>query len=307
MRKWIVWFLSAVVLMSVFLPMTVTASAATIQQDKDASLTLVYQHEGEVFQGLQIKTYRVADVADNFVLALTGDFKDYPVKVYGITSQSEWNTICQTLQAYILADGIVHTAMGTTDETGKVTFEGLTPGMYLTMPISHLGEDKTTEFQGFLTVIPNPEEDGSLNYDVTAYPKCSQFVPGGDDRQMKVIKQWKDTGFEEYRPKSVKVDIYRDGTFKTTVSLSAENNWCYSWTADDDGAVWTAVEREIPLEYTVTIENKDNTIILTNVRGDNPPTPPLGDSMILWPYIFGMFISGFLVIMLAVRKKKAYQ
>ncbi len=307
MRKWMIWFLSAVMLISVFLPMTVTASAATIQQDKDASLTLVYQYDGEAFQGLQIKTYRVADVTDDFAFALTGDFKDYPVKLYGITSQTEWNTICQTLQSYILADAIAYTAVGTTDEDGKVKFEELTPGMYLTMPVTYLGESKTTEFQGFLTVIPNPEEDGSLNYDVTAYPKCSQYVPDGDDRQMKVIKQWKDSGFEEYRPKSVKADIYRDGVFKTTVTLSAENNWCYSWTAANDGAVWTAVEREIPLEYTVTIEYKDDTIILTNVREDDPPTPPLGDSMILWPYILGMFVSGFLVIMLALSKKKAYQ
>ncbi len=304
MKKWILWLLCAVALLSFCLP--ATASAAGIEPDKDASLTLVYQHEGLVYEGLEIRTYRVADVANNFVISLSGDFADYPVKVYGITSQAEWNVTYQTLEAYIWADGLKPTATALTDENGCVKFEGLNAGMYLTMPVTHLAEAGITEFFGFLTVIPNPEDDGTLNYDVTAYPKSTDFNPeDGDSIPMRVVKQWKDSGFQVFRPEFVKVDIYRNGEYKTTVNLSAENNWSYGWVVPDDGAVWTAVEREIPPKYTVTIETKENTIILTNVREGDVPPPPNGDTTVLWPYILVMCISGCLVILLAMKTKKA--
>ncbi len=304
MKKWILWMLCAIALLSFCLPVSV--SAAAIEPEKDASLTLVYKHEGVVFEGLEIRTYRVADVKDDFVISLAGDFADYPVKVYGITSQAEWNITYQTLEAYIWADGLKPTATAVTDAEGIVQFKGLTPGMYLTMPVTHLDESSVTDFFGFLTVIPNPEDDGSLNYDVTAYPKSSSFTPeDGDSIPMRVVKQWKDSGYQEYRPESVQVDIYRNGEYKTSVSLSAENNWSYDWIVPDDGAVWTAVERDVPPKYSVTIETKDNTIILTNVREGDVPPPPTGDTTVLWPFILVMCISGCLVILFAMKTKKA--
>ncbi len=304
MKKWIVRLVCVAVLLSLCLPMSVTAA---IEQNHPASLTLVYQHDGVAYEDLEIRIFRVADISDEYDFTLSGQFADYPVQLYHITSQAEWKVICQTLESYIWADGLVPTATAATDEKGTVQFENLTPGMYLTMPITHLGQDFTTEFYGFLTVIPDPVEDGSLNYDVTAYPKSSQYNPGyGDSRSLKVVKQWKDSGFEEHRPDSVKVDIYRDGVFVTTVKLSAENNWSYGWTTEADDAVWTAVERDIPPEYTVTIETKDDTIILTNVRTGEDDPPKSGDSTVLWPYVLGMCVSGCLIVLLALsRKKKA--
>ncbi len=308
MNKWILRLICAAVLLALCLPLSVAASAATIDNEKDASLTLVYQYDGVAYADLDIRTFRVADIAEDFSFTLSGQFAEYPVSLYGISSQAEWNVICQTLQAYVWADSLKPTASAVTDESGTVKFEKLTPGIYLTMPITHLAENFTTEFFGFLTVIPNPEDDGGLNYDVTAYPKSTQYDPeDGNSRNLRVVKQWKDSGFEEFRPKSVKVDIYRNGEFKSTVRLSAENNWSYGWTTEDDGAVWTAVEREIPPEYTVTIETKEDTFVLTNVRkGDDGP-PDSGDTTVLWPYVMGMCLSGCVVILLAVsRKKKGY-
>ncbi len=306
MKKWIVRILCLIVLLSFCLPMTVLASAETLDPAKDASLTLVYQHEGQPFDGLEIKTYRVADVTDGYVFSLTGQFSSYPVSLDGIESQTEWNIICQTLQSYVWADSLTPTATATTDASGTVKFDKLLPGIYLTMPVSILAEAATTEFFGFLTVLPDEGTDWSLNYDVTAYPKSTQYNPNDDDvRMLKVVKQWKDPGYHLDRPDSVQVDIYRNGEFKATVSLSSENNWTHSWVAADDGAVWTAVERQVPEAYTVTIEYKDDTIILTNTRkGDDSP-PNSGDTFVFWPYILGMCLSGCCITLLAVSKKKA--
>ncbi len=305
MKNWIMRLLCVIVLLSLCLP--VSAMASSLDHDKDASLTLVYQHEGVAFEGLEIKTYRVADVGENvYVLKLAGQFADYPVNIEGIQSQAEWNVICDTLESYIWADGLEPTASAITDAEGTVKFQGLKPGMYLTMPVTRLAEEATTEFFGFLTVIPAVQEDGNLNYDVTAYPKSTQYNPNDDDvRMLKVVKQWKDPGYQIDRPEHIRVDIYRNGEFKATVNLSPENNWSHSWVAADDGATWTAVEREVPDAYTVTVEYKDDTIILTNTRkGDDSP-PDSGDTFVFWPYILGMCISGFGIILLAVSKKKA--
>ncbi len=306
MRNCIYKLLCWIVLLTLCLPMAVNASAVSIDTEKDASLTLIYKYDEKLYEGLEVRSYRVADIGDDFAFTLAGQFVNYPVELYNITSQAEWNVICQTLKSYVVADRLVPTATAVTNAEGAVKFDNLKPGLYLTMPVSHLSEEAITEFFAFLTVVPNPAEDGTLNYDVTAYPKSTQYDPSdGDTRILKVIKQWKDSGFEEKRPESVKVDIFRDGEFLTTVKLSPDNNWTHSWVAPDDGAVWTAVEREIPSQYTVTIEEKYDTIIITNVcKGEDGP-PDSGDTTVLWPYILGMCLSGFVFIFLAMGKKKA--
>ncbi len=305
MKKWILRIMCLIVLLSLCLPLTV--SAVKLNHDRASSLTLVYQYEGVAFEGLQIKTYLVADLGENvYDMNLTGQFADYPVNIETVQSQSEWNVICDTLEAYIWADGLQPDATAVTDASGTVKFEGLKPGLYLTMPVTRLTEEATTEFLGFLTVIPDPREDGTLNYDVTAYPKATQHRPQDDDAiVMRVNKQWKDTGYQINRPESIQVDIYRNGEFVSTVDLSAANNWSHGWVALDDGSVWSAVEREVPPEYTVTIETIGDTIIITNVREGGGGPPDSGDTFVFWPYILGMCISGCGIILLAVSKKKA--
>ncbi len=304
MKKWILRLLCVTVLLSLCLSVPM-AAAAEIDPGQEASLTVVYQYSGEAYEGLEIRLFRVADVGDDFAFSLSGQFAAYPVSLEGITSQTEWKVICQTLEAYVWADGLTPTATVVTDANGTVKFENLTPGLYLATTINHLGETGIVEFSGFLTVLPGLAEDGSLNYQVTAHPKASQFTPqDGESRTLRVVKQWKDSGYEEHRPDSVTVDIYRDGVFMTAVQLSPENNWSYSWTAEADGAKWTAVEREIPPEYTVTIEHKGDTVILTNVRDSENPPPPTGDTFVAWPYILVMCISGCAIILLVLWQNK---
>jgi cobalamin biosynthesis Mg chelatase CobN len=59
-----------------------------------------------------------------------------------------------------------------------------------------------------------------------------------------------------------------------TVTLSAANNWQYTWTGLDDTAEWTAVEKEVPENYTVmtSLEDNDSRLVIINTE-KTPETP----------------------------------
>ena len=304
MRK----LLSALILCVVFMfsvtPLTAYA-ISPIDPLKDSSLTLHYEHNQSAYEGLTVRSYRIAEVFPNGTYELTGAFKKYPVSIYGITSQTEWKTIASTLEAYVSADKIEPTVSAVTDENGTVSFTKILPGMYLTTLIRVERENDITIFESFLSVVPYPDDDGNHNYDVVAYPKCHSFTPTPEEKEHKVVKQWKDNGYTEKRPEYVTVDIYKDGVLSTTQKLSAQNNWSYHWTAPNDGSEWKAVEREIPADYTVTVVENGNTVIITNVYNYDPgPPPETGDTSVMWPYVLSMCISGGIITVLATWLKR---
>lgn len=307
-KKLFVAFLCLIMVWSLF-SLTVYAQGVPFDPDGKASLTLQYSYEGQPYEGIEIQTYRVADVDARGKFKLSGNFADYQISLLGISSQTEWKEITSTLAAYVVADQIAPELVGVTDEAGRVVFTDIQPGIYLTMGVQVENIRGLTVFESFLTVVPLPDENSDPGeilylYDVTAYPKCESFIPGPDPIEYKVVKQWKDNGYTEKRPEFVEVDIYKNGELQTTEKLSSENQWSYSWTAPDDGSEWVAVEREIPEGYTVTIVKEGSTIVITNVyEGDVPPPPQTGDTTVLWPYVLVMCIAGGAILMLATWRR----
>lgn len=301
--KRITAFLLCLFVLATLVPLSVGA-ITPIDPARPSSLTLHYVHNGKCFEGLEIKSYRVAEVYENGTYELTGAFSEYPVKIYEVTSQAEWKKIASTLAAYAAADGIEPTCIGVTDENGVVSFKDILPGMYLTVSVTVHDESGITFFENFLTVVPYPSEDGDHNYDVTAYPK-SESRDSGEEQEYKVVKQWKDSGFEDKRPHSVTVEILRNGVVHATETLSPNNNWSYRWTAEDDGSIWQVVERGIPEDYTVTVTREHNTFVITNCTvHDIPGAPQTGDTAVLWVYQLAMCISGGVLLILAAWRKK---
>ena len=192
MKRILAYFLS---LLTVFVMLSTSVYCITpIDPARSSSLTLQYAHGGKYYGGLEIKTFRIAEVFPDGTYALTGEFAKYPVKIYEVTSQSEWRAIASTLAAYIHADGIEPTCTNVTDILGTVSFTDILPGMYLTLGVSETEDNVITVFETFLTVVPYPSDDGDHNYDVTAYPKCEEHEFGGDI-EYKVVKLWKDKGY----------------------------------------------------------------------------------------------------------------
>lgn len=289
-----------VMLIAALTPMSV--SAAGMDPEREASLTLQYTHNGTAYSGLTVQTFRIADVSVEGTYSLCGEFAKYPVTLYNVDSQTEWRSIASTLAAYAVADGISPTCRGTTDSTGIVKF-AVQPGMYLTLSATHKAEECITLFETFLVAVPQPDEDGGYLYDVTARPKSSTFVPDGGDVEYTVVKRWKDSANWQDRPDSIAVDIRKDGAPYSTVYLTAEDNWTYRWTAPDDGAIWQIAERDVPEGYTVSVTKEKNTFFVTNIYDSEEESPEMGDVSVLWPYVVLMILSGGALIALSVFRR----
>ena len=90
------------------------------------------------------------------------------------------------------------------------------------------------------------------------------------------------------------------------MTLSEENHWSYTWTAEDPSADWTVVERNVPAGYSVTVEERETAFVLTNTRADRPPEeyPETGDTSNILIYS-GMFIvSGVALVLLSIAVKR---
>ena len=103
MKKVIAVLLTCVILVGAISAYSVLVSA---EGDASCSLTLCYGRGGAPLGGISVKVYRIAEAVDDGRYRLCGKFADYPVNVYGITSQSEWKKITSTLASYIAADKI---------------------------------------------------------------------------------------------------------------------------------------------------------------------------------------------------------
>ena len=284
-------------------------AAVPIDPEKPSSLTITYKYGEKLYEGLPVKIYRVASVAPDGTFELCGDFANYAVNIYGITSQAEWRVVTSTLASYISADAIAPTASMLTDASGNAAFTNLIPGMYLTLSVVVESPKEVVTFEDFLTVIPYPSDTGDHNYDVTAIPKCSVYTPTEKEIEYKIIKLWRDEGAGKLRPKTVEVDVYKDGVLDSTQLLSAENNWTYTWKAPDDGSVWHAVERKIAGDYTVTVERNGNNFVITNtLETEEPPAPPTGDTFVTWHLTLPMGMAGGVILLIAAwRKRREYE
>lgn len=292
MRKVLIFTLSVLMLFSCIMISMVASAAEPIDADAPVSLSLTYAYNDTVFEGEEVKLYRVGECFSNGSFGLSENFKDYSISLNTVKSQSEWNAIAQTAMSYVIADSISPTASAVTDGEGKARYTELKTGLYLVSGVRGDYDKGYCSFDCFMMILPAKNEDGTWSYDVDAKPKSLYTQTQPDDIEYSVIKLWKDTGYESKRPDTVEVELYKDGVFAEEVVLSSENNWHYAWTAPDDGSVWTAVETNVATDYTVTVEQKDYSFVISNTYGENPPTPSTGDSFNMGIYAVLLLIAG---------------
>lgn len=276
-------------------------SAAPLETDRPCSLTLHYARNGQGFPGLPIPIYRVADFAADGTFDPTEQFAGYPVNLYGITSQTQWQEAADTLIAYIAADGLTHETAAVTDEAGDVVFATLMPGLYLVPGVEAATQTESFLFQPFFVFLPTPNEDDSYSYDVQANPKPGQATAFA---QYSVVKLWKDNGAAS-RPKSITVDILWNGQIQETVTLGPENDWAYTWYTDRTDGVWTVAERNVASGYNVTVTSRENVFTIVNTA-DTPKEdrPGTGDTAPLQLYVMTACISGLLLLVLGAGFKR---
>lgn len=281
-----------------------TDAKEPIDTGRDCTLSLIYGYDNTAFADIPVFLYQFAEISADFQYTFTPDFADTNLVINGIQSAGEWNVIRGTLTTHILANAIEAGWTAKTDASGQAHFEELKPGLYLATVDPIIRDDFICTFDAVLITLPGLQENGAWQYEVSVAAK-PQILP--DEKiQLKVLKLWKDDGKQSDRPESITVEIFRDKTSYETVVLSESNHWSYSWSADADGASWTVVERNIPSGYTMTVETRGTSFVITNTRSDTPQTPPsqTGDTMNIGLYVTLMYLSGAALVILGLTGKR---
>lgn len=283
--------------LSLFMPSEVFALSTTeakeeIDINRKSSLTINYNND---LTDTEVKLYKIASVSKDFQYQLSTDFSVYPININGITSDLDWNILDNTINSYIVADGIeAFKTYFINDNFLKI--ENLEVGLYFVKMEKIDKDDYVLIFDNFLLSVPNLGEDGYWDYDISIYPKVESYIPKYEKIDYTVIKQWRDDKVN--RPKSVDIDIYKDGILVDSQVLSTSNNFTYSFETLDDGSEWSVVERNILEGYNVSILNKNRNFIIINTdthyEEDNPKT--LDDIKIYLYLLIGAFVGIVLLI-----------
>lgn len=289
-----------------------TDANSPISVDNACSLTIYYGYDGTAFPNQTVTLYKIAEVSADYQYTLTFSFAASGLILNGIQTNSEWNVIRSTLEAYILANSTEPVMTVATDASGNACFESLKPGLYLASAVHVVQGDLNCVFDSALIALPGLGTDGNWQYQIAVAAKPEVLPPIGSDEktELKVLKLWKGDEGKKSRPQSIEVEIFRDGTSYATVVLSEENHWSHSWSITDDGADWKVVERNVPSGYTMTVDRREATFVLTNTLipsdPDSPPVPPpqTGDTANILLYAILMCVSGTMLVILGIARKR---
>lgn len=309
------------------LPCTISAvstvnAAEPISLTTDCTLTAVYSYNNTAFSGISVSVYRIADVSEDCRYTYTDEFEACALPLNGMQSDSEWDSLRSTLEAYILVYKPEPYATAVTDDDGRAYFDKLEPGLYFIPSVQYSSGGNRYSFSCSLTALPGlDQKDGTWDYTIQVKPKPEVKTDEAEKIPYKVIKLWKDAGNEYARPESITIDIYKDGELVNTVSLSEDTNWSYQWDAEDDGSVWTVMERNVPEGYVMTLGKHGGVFVITNVYTETPDeteetddetetggggeeSPQTGDTFHVGMYIAIMCVSGCMLILLGITGKR---
>ena len=257
-------------LLCLLLPGSVLAASPDLSREVSLTICLV---DGETPLSGSLSLYQAARMEADGSLTVTGDFERYPVDLKDL-SDDRLRALASTLEGYVQRDDLQPMAVGKADAYGMVTWEHLTPGLYLAVGERLLQDGRYYDFAPVLVILPG--EDGTA-YHLGVRAKFDSFpVPDEPDETTvtrKVLKVWADDGREKERPRSVTVQLLRDGKVYDTVTLSASNNWRHTWRGLDSSFRWTLAETE-PDGYTVSVTREGVTFVVTNTVEEEIPDEP---------------------------------
>ncbi len=273
------WMLLAIVIL--FIPCQALA-AENIDPTHKCILTISYQDGSVPLTGASFSIYMVATVDEAGALAVTEDFAQYHVALQS-GDDAQWRMAASTLEGYVLRDNITPTGSGITDSRGTLSFPTadakLTPGLYLILGSRHLQDNTVYDAQPLMVMLPTLDKDtNDWCYHVNIHSKyeSAPIPPDHAVISRKVLKVWADEEHEKERPAQIEVQLLKDGAVYDTVTLSADNNWRYTWSDLDAHSQWSLVEK-VSDGYTVEITREGITFVVINTweEPDDPtPTEP---------------------------------
>lgn len=241
-------------------------AAAPAQAAGSNTISAVFMIDQSPAQNVSFQLYHVAK--PNF--QWQDDYAGYHIDV-DWDSESSVSSAAGVLADYIQRDQKPFAAESRTDEYGKVTFTGLSNGVYLLTGASFSMGDYTYYPVPVLFSLPLSSSEVQVKYE-SQYHGGSGGGPS-NTINMHVLKVW-DDGQDENRPQSISVQLLRNGQVYDTQVLSPDNNWRYTWTALSNKFRWTILEAEIPSGYEVSYETQGSTTVLTNKQEKENPVDP---------------------------------
>lgn len=291
-----------VLMMAVFTQ--VCFAAPKIDTEKDVSVKIEYAKEGVALSNVTFSIYRIADVSPYVEFTPYGEFKKYNVDMTDLDSES-WRTLAYTLDGYVTRDGISADGRGTTDANGNLVFAGknMKAGLYLVIGEKCKKGNTVYTSEPFLICLPERNAGDRWEYAAVVKPKVSSEIAPGYDLDLSALKVWKDSSSAK-RPKSIQVQLVRDGKVYDTVTLSKDNGWKYTWKNLERAGNWKVVEKTSLKDYKVTSVRESDTFVITNTLAkDNAGGGKLPQTGVLWWPCLALLAAGLLCVIAGVYRR----
>lgn len=193
--------------------------------NKSGSLTVVYHADQDDVDGTAVKVYYVAEWTEEYDYNLTEGFADCGFDPQKVESNDQWQTIADTLDAYVQANS-PSAAAETMISEGKVSFEDLKAGLYFIPALTIAEKNGIRTFSHVLLNLPDYGENdyGEFTwlYEVRTAPKSETYTPTLKDINYFITVVWDDKGYEQYRPDSVIASIYADNVPVQEMKLASD-------------------------------------------------------------------------------------
>lgn len=227
----------------------------------------------------EFKFYKIASFSETGVYDLEEPFNKYSDTISGLNHLENmdtegWRKLASTLKNIVKTD-IQPVKIMKTDNKGLLIWDGIPKGLYLI-----LGEktsDGTYEYtpSPVLVTVPNRDKEGNWTSDVVIHhnkvlkKEITKFM------DLSVTKIWNDEGYEEKRPSSIEVTLYKGEEPYETITLNEENSWNYEW-KDIPVEDWSVKEDNVPEGYQVAYPEEGEDVFIENtyVEKEKPKETP---------------------------------
>ena len=301
MRKRLVSILLCVLALFLLLPATVWAQSP--EATKASTLHVSYQNGEEPLVGAQFDLFLVGTVDAYGDVTSAEGFAGLDISIQDKTAD-DWRALATTLEGYVAMQDLLPFSAGLTGEDGVVSFAQLPAGLYFVCGHRLTLEDVSYDTEPFMVRLPHYDTvTGQYLDEVTVSPK--RYIPDGNPITRKVLKVWDDNNNEASRPTEVVVHLLCNDQVYDTVTLSAENNWRYTWENLNGYQRWSVVE-DVPTNYTVEITREGITFVVRNTYVAPPPPPPphLPQTGQLWWPVPVLAAAGLLLMVAGLLRRR---
>lgn len=213
-------------------------NAVFISANEKATINYNY-----IQKDVNISIYKVASNDGT----LCGNFADYQVSVFDKGS-------AQTLASYAERDNISADSSVKTDSKYTASFRNVDDGIYL------ITGESTTVGKYKYKIMPSVIKVSGKDVNITAKYEVTDFSGGDDEKtQVAVMKVW--SGRKEDQATA---QLLKDGEVYAEVILNQDNNWRYTWSDLDDKYTWSVTEKDVPQNYTMSVEKDGSVYVIIN-------------------------------------------